>query len=128
MWHSLFHFTVWAERLRIYDFGWVRAPKGWGDHAEKVMRLQMHATDPDLLERRLASAQSKGCIRIPASLNTFIDHYGILDANYELAAASGRRFFVLSPDREPTPWSGRYLVVVDSNRQTRPRWSPAPVK
>jgi hypothetical protein len=116
--------------MRIYDFGWVKAPKGWGDHAESIMRLQMHATDPDFLERRLGSAQSKGCIRIPASLNTFIDHYGILDANYESAAASGRRFFVLSSDREPTPWSGRYLVVVDSNRQKRPAWSwsPAPMK
>jgi hypothetical protein len=106
--------------MRIYDFGWVKAPKGWGDHAESIMRLQMHATDPDLLERRLGTAQSKGCIRIRASLNTFIDRYGILDANYELAVASGRRFFVLSPDREPTTSPGRYLVVVDSNRQKRP--------
>jgi hypothetical protein len=113
--------------MRIYDFGWLNAPKGWGDGAQSVMRLQMHATDPDLLERRLGSAQSKGCIRVPATFNTFIDHYGILDAEYERAIAAGKKFFVLTSTREPTPWSGQYLVVVDSTRQNRPSWSPSPL-
>jgi hypothetical protein len=112
--------------MRIYDFGWLKARKGWGDGAESVMRLQMHATDPYVLERRLGSAQSKGCIRVPATFNTFIDHYGILDANYEVAAASGRKFAVLLPAREPTRWSGQYLVIIDTQRQERPSWSPAP--
>jgi len=112
--------------MRIYDFGWLNAPKGWGDRAESVMRLQMHATDPDFLERRLGSAQSKGCIRVPATFDKFIDHYGILDADYERAAAAGRRFFVLATTREPTPWSGQYLVVVDTKRDQRPSWSPSP--
>ena len=61
---------------RVYDFGWVPAAKGWGNGAMSVMRLQMHATDPDQLERRLGTAQSKGCIRIPASLNEFISGRG----------------------------------------------------
>ena len=112
--------------MRIYDLGWVQAPKGWGDGAASIMRLQMHATDPDLLEPRLGSVQSKGCIRIPATLNTFIDHYGILDANYEREMASGRKFFAILPTREPTPWSGRYVVVVDSELEQRPAWSPVP--
>lgn len=112
--------------MRIYDFGWVNTPKGWGDRRESVMRLQLHSTDPDLLEPRLGSAQSKGCIRIPTSLNLFIDRYGILDAQYERAMAEGRSFWVLSPQREPTPWPGEYLVVVDTARQKRPAWSPAP--
>jgi len=55
-----------------------------------------------------------------------LDHYGILDADYERAMASGQHFWILRPDREPTPWSGRYLVVMDSNRATRPDWSPRP--
>jgi hypothetical protein len=112
--------------LRVYDFGWVEAPKGWGDGRQSVMRLQMHSTDPDLLEPRLGSVQSKGCIRISASLNRFIDHYGILDAEYDRALADGRSLWVLPPDREPTPWSGQFLVVVDTGRNRRPAWSPKP--
>jgi hypothetical protein len=101
---------------RIYDFGWVVASKGWGDRKTMAMRLQMHATDPDRLEQRLGTAQSKGCIRIPASLNAFIDRFAILDEDYEERIAEGRHFWVLPADRSPTPWSGRYLVVVDSRR------------
>ena len=112
--------------MRVYDFGWVIAPKGWGDGSPGQMRLQMHSTDPNLLESRLGSAQSKGCIRIPTSMNLFIDRYGLLDAHYEHAIASGQKFWVLSPLREPTPWSGQYLVVVDTERQTRASWSPPP--
>ena len=99
---------------RIYDFGWVVASKGWGDRAPMEMRLQMHATDPDRLEPRLGTAQSKGCIRIPASLNAFLDHFAILDEDYEDRMAEGRHFWVLNADREPTPWSGRWMVVIDS--------------
>jgi hypothetical protein len=112
--------------LRVYDFGWVAAPRGWGDGHQSAMRLQLHSTDPDLLEPRLGSIQSKGCIRISASLNKFIDRYGILDAQYEHALATGQSFWVLSPDREPTPWSGQFLVVVDTQRNRRPEWSRTP--
>jgi len=99
---------------RIYDFGWVVASKGWGDHKPMAMRLQMHATDPDRLEPRLGTAQSKGCIRIPASLNAFFDRFAVLDEDYEEKMAHGRHFWVLRADRTPTAWSGRYLVVIDS--------------
>lgn len=63
------------------------------------MRLQMHATDPDLLERRLGSAQSKGCIRIPASLNRLIDCYGVLDAEYKRV-----RYTPQATTRTTTSW------------------------
>ncbi|HTT13530.1 MAG TPA: murein L,D-transpeptidase [Burkholderiaceae bacterium] len=115
-----------AKGMRVYDFGWVEAQRTWGKAGESPMRLQMHSTDPVLLEPRLGTAQSKGCIRIPASLNDFFDRYGILDAAYEQALAQGRKFWVLDPDRTPTRWSGRYLVVVDSMTPTRPPWSPVP--
>jgi hypothetical protein len=114
--------------MRVYDFGWVTAPRGWGDGHQSVMRLQMHSTDPELLEPRLGSIQSKGCIRISASLNRFIDHFGILDAEYERAIAAGETFWVLPADREATPWSGKFLVVVDTQRERRPTWSPKPGK
>jgi len=112
-----------AKGRRIFDFGWVTAPKGWGDHSPGQMRLQLHATDPDVLEPRLGSAQSKGCIRTNASFNTFVDQYGVLDAHYDRAIANGQNLWVLSPERKPTPWSGRYLVVVDSERRERPAWA-----
>jgi len=109
--------------MRVYDFGWRTAEKGWGGGGEGTLRLQMHATDPDLLEKKLGTPQSKGCIRIPATLNTFIDHYGILDGDYEKAMTEGMTFWVLSKTREATPWSGRFLVVVDTGRSKRPTWS-----
>jgi hypothetical protein len=112
--------------MRIYDFGWRIVPKGWGDGKLSQMRLQLHSTDPGILEPRLGSIQSKGCIRIPAAMNTFIDHYGILDANYERAISAGKSFWVLLPDRDPTPWSGHYLVIIDTKRKKRPAWSPLP--
>ena len=110
---------------RVYDFGWARATKGWGNGAMSEMRLQMHATDPDHLEQRLGTAQSKGCIRIPASLNEFIDRHAVLDDDYQ-NEIDDRRLWVLRGDRTPTPWSGRYLVVVDSMFSERPDWSPLP--
>lgn len=113
--------------MRVYDFGWVRAERTWRP-GEGIMRLQMHATDPRLLEQRLGSVQSMGCIRIPATLNTLIDHYGLLDADYDAAIAEGEQFWSLLPDREPTPWSGRYLVIIDSERTARPAWSTYPFK
>lgn len=117
-----------AKGMRIYDFGWVDAPRGWGKGAMGVMRLQMHATDPALAEPKLGSAQSEGCVRIPSSLNDFIDRHGLLDADYEKSAAEGAHLWVLRTGRTPTPWSGRYVVVIDSGRTERPRWSPLPAK
>jgi hypothetical protein len=114
--------------MRVYDFGWQTAQRGWGGGGEGGLRLQMHATDPDLLEKKLGTPQSKGCIRIPATLNAFIDHYGILDGDYEKAMAAGATFWVLPQTREATPWSGRFLVVVDTGRTKRPAWSPPPRK
>lgn len=112
--------------MRVFDFGWQRAAKGWGDGAVIEMRLQMHATDPDALESRLGSAQSKGCVRIPSGLNRLLDHYGVLDAEYERWAREGRAPWVLDAARQTVADPGRYLVVVDSERQERPAWSPAP--
>lgn len=117
-----------ARGMRVYDFGWASSPRTWGTRGPGVMRLQMHATDRELLEPWLGTRRSKGCIRIPASLNLFIDRYGLLDADYERAVREGRHLWVLREDRSPTPWPGRYLVIVDSGRATRPAWSPLPGK
>jgi hypothetical protein len=112
--------------MRIFDLGWAQGERGWGKGGMSQMRFQMHATDPDRLEPLLGIRHSKGCVRIPASLNAFIDHYGILDAEYATLVESGKSLWVLKSDRQVTPWAGRYIVVVDSERKSRPAWSPAP--
>lgn len=112
--------------MRIYDLGWVDGERGWGKGGYSQMRFQMHATDPDRLEPLLGIRHSKGCVRIPATLNAFIDHYGIVDAEYQALVDSGKSLWVLHSDREITPWAGRFIVVIDSERKTRPAWSPAP--
>ena len=109
---------------RIYDFGWVKAPRGWGDGHMGELRLQMHSTDADLLEQRLGTAQSEGCVRMPAELNEFIDRHGILDEDYDRAVAVGGHPWVLRHDRVVNPWSGRYLIVVESDATIRPDWAP----
>jgi hypothetical protein len=104
-----------VKGMRVFDLGWTLARKGWGDRREMEIRFQMHATDP-LLERRLGQPQSKGCVRIPGSLNAFLDRYGVLDADYQRAMWAGRRPLVLRPDWDPTRWAGRYVVVVDTSQ------------
>ena len=115
-----------AKGLRVFNFGWQQVAKGWGDGTVSQIRLQMHATDPDLMERRLGSAQSTGGVHIPASLNRLLDHHGVLDADYVQALREGRTIDVLLGDRDQVRYPGRYLVVVDSGRTERPDWSPAP--
>jgi hypothetical protein len=112
--------------MRVFDFGWVEGERTWDTRGRSPMRLQMHATDPDFLENQLGRPRSKGCIRIPATLNVFIDHRGLLDAEYERAVQQGRHLWVLRPDRQPVASQGKYLVIVDSQRKVRPPWSPLP--
>lgn len=113
--------------MRVFDFGWQAAQRGWGAGGVSLMRLQMHATDPDRLAQRLGSEASEGCIRIPATLNLFLDRHGVLDAEYEEALAAGDNLWVIrKKDRELLPWPGRYMVIVDSLTAERPAWSPDP--
>lgn len=102
--------------MRVWDFGWHAAPKGWSsDGAEGEIRLLLHATDPDYLEARLGRPASKGCIRVPAAMNRFLDRHGVLDASYERAAGTDALIrAVLRPDRVPTPLAGDVLVVIET--------------
>jgi hypothetical protein len=100
--------TPWKPCSRNFDH--------WGTGEEGDIRLLLHATDPDYLERRLGRPASKGCVRVPAAMNRFLDRHGILDADYERVAKDDPRFeALLLPDRTPTPLSGNALVVVDSS-------------
>lgn len=111
---------------RVFDLGWQLAERGWGDGGTSKMRLQMHATDPRILEPRLGRVASEGCIRIPATLNVFLDVHGVLDADYEAAAASGEQLWILKAHRQTIPWPGRTVVIVDTQTTERPAWSPLP--
>ncbi len=115
-----------VKGMRVYDLGWQIARRGWGKGGESSMRFQMHSTDPALAESKLGSVQSKGCIRIPASLNRLIDTTGLLDAAYELANNADSPLWVLPRGRISVANAGRYLVVVDTLRDARPLWSPLP--
>ncbi|KMQ80560.1 hypothetical protein BPMI_04658 [Candidatus Burkholderia pumila] len=115
-----------ARDLRIYDFGWTDSERGWGRGGTSPMRFQMHATDHEKLEPLLGMRHSKGCVRIPSTLNVFFDHHGIIDAQYEARAAEGQSMWILKPTRKTTPWAGHYVVVIDTARKARPSWSPGP--
>ena len=106
--------------MRVWDFGWQTASKGWrADRERGEMRLLMHATDPANLEYRIGRPASKGCIRVPATMNKFMDRHGVLDADYERAATVDPTYrAVLPPNRVPTPLAGDLLVVIDSSRDT----------
>ena len=108
-----------AKGMRVWDFGWQVAMKGWPEPAGKPdrtpIRFMLHATDPDKLERRLGHPASQGCIRMPAGMNRFLDQHGVLDADYERAAATDIRFrALLLPGRDPSPLAGNTLIVIDS--------------
>ena len=104
--------------MRVWDLGWQTAELGWRHDGETAeIRLEMHATDPDYLEQRLGRPASEGCVRIPATMNRFLDVHGVLDADYERAAPDDARIrAVLLPARQPTPLAGNALVVVDSSQ------------
>lgn len=107
---------IGAKGMRVWDMGWHNAVKGWRpDRETGDIRLEIHATDPDFLEQRLGHTASEGCIRIPATMNIFMDKNGLLDVQYEQAASYDGRFRALLPkDRTPSPIAGDALVVVDS--------------
>jgi len=116
------------QGMRVFDFGWQRARRGWGEGGMSTMRLLIHTTDPDLLEPWLGSVQSRGCIRIPATLNRLLDRFGLLDADYEIALRQGKTFWALPAEHTAIAGAGRYLIVVDSGRSERPDWSPSPFR
>jgi hypothetical protein len=122
--------------MRVWDFGWQWALKGWhSDGAGGDIRLQMHATDPTLLERRLGRPASEGCVRVSSAMNRFLDRNGVLDADYERTAVTDIRYrALLGGAHTPSPVAGRLLVVIDTGlpldapptAASRPAGWPAP--
>lgn len=117
----------YGERgMRVFDFGWVMGERTWGAGGQSTMRLQLHATDRELLEPRLGQRSSKGCVRVSREFNRFLDRHGLLDADYDDALARGERLWIYDAPHVPNPLAGRWMVVIDSGAATRPDGSPAP--
>jgi hypothetical protein len=100
-------------RSRVYEFGSAAQQR---ESASEEVRVQMRSV-PAGAEDRLGVPCPDGCILLPASLVSFLDEYGILDQD-----APGRT------QRHVLPCRGRHLLLVDSERDDRPAWSPAPAR
>jgi hypothetical protein len=101
-------------RQRVFDFGWEFGEQVQSTAAER--RVQVRAA-AGAAERRLGTPCPDGCILLPASLIAFLDEYAVLDDG-----APGRL------QRHLLPYRGRHLLIVDSERDERPDWSPAPAE
>lgn len=102
---------IGKKGMRVWDFGWTPANAGWKDNFIIDIRFQMHATDPDQLEKRLGKPDSQGCVRVHSSFNEFVDKFGIIDKNYETSLDPK---WVLRKDRTPVANAGSFILVVDS--------------
>lgn len=96
---------------RVYDFGVQRAPRPGGGFAP--LHLRVRAAD-GAARTLLGTPHSDGCVLLPPSLVAFLDQYGVLDA------AEGAR---TTRGGERLPFAGRYMVVLDSERDARPGWT-----
>ncbi|HWI82961.1 hypothetical protein [Ramlibacter sp.] len=93
----------------VYDFAWERAGGG-------SARVQLRGAGREA-EGRLGRPCTDDCILVPATLIAFLDEYGVLDAGDAAPARQPRALL---------PYRGRHLLLIDSGRDDRPEWSPAP--
>lgn len=102
---------------RVWDFGWQKTKK---KRKTVKIRLLMHATDPDFGEPRLGTRDSKGCVRVSAKMNKFLDMRGILDKDYEDNPKKARG--LLRKDRKTVSHPGRYMIVGEIEPACRPAY------
>lgn len=111
-----------VKGMRVWDFGWQTTEDWRTPGAVASVRMELHATDPTFLERRLGRPDSEGYIRIPAVFDRFLDRFGLLDAQLTPLAASTRSIAALLPrDATPFPFPGDKIIVVDTSEpEARP--------
>lgn len=103
---------------RVYDLGW-QSTDDWRTKGHKIdIRMELHATDPANLEKRIGRADSEGCIRVPSSMNKLIDIYGILDKQTNEKAMNGSLAWkqLLGKDHKYSSIAGDKIVVIDSDK------------
>jgi hypothetical protein len=111
--------------MRVWDFGWQTSDDWRTPGATMAVRVEMHATDPSVLEERIGRADSEGCIRLPDQLNRFLDRHGIIDAAIERLGNSDSGYrALLSPHLDPTPLAGEAVIVVDSSEPWAKPYAP----
>jgi hypothetical protein len=118
---------VGVQGMRVWDFGWQSTDDWrWADHVGTIaIRMEMHATDPAVLEPRLGRWDSEGCIRIPSRFNSFLDRSGLIDVKLREAARDDRRFAALLPRMaRPAPLAGHIMVIVDTSDADAPPSDP----
>lgn len=106
------------KHSRIWDLGWQRSDRGTKNGkiiGAGNIRLMMHATDPIWGEKRLGRRDSKGCVRIPAKMNRFLDVYGLIDKDYfdHPDSAASKRVLLKKSERKTVRFPGRYLIIGD---------------
>ncbi|MBW4024479.1 MAG: murein L,D-transpeptidase [Proteobacteria bacterium] len=105
-----------VKGMRVWDFGWQTTDDWRTPGSTMDVRVEMHATDPAVLEQRIGRADSEGCIRLPDALNRFLDRHGIIDADIERMAQTDAGYrALLSPELQPTPLAGDAVIVVDTS-------------
>ncbi len=106
---------IGVRGMRVWDFGWQTTDDWRAPRYPMAIRMEMHATDPAVLEPRLGRWDSEGCIRIPTRFNSFLDRSGLIDAKLRAAAQTERRFAALLPKGvTPNPLAGQTVIVVDT--------------
>ncbi len=107
--------------MRVWDLGDSEGETGWLKKPERrYMRLQIHATDPDLLEQKLGQPASKGCIRVSSRLNAFLDKYSLLDRQFETFMTNPNVAWLFRKDRITSPFEGEYVVIGESPSEIIP--------
>ena len=87
--YNEFHIRgIGVKGMRVWDFGWQTTDDWRTPNAIMAVRMEMHATDPAVLEPRLGRWDSEGCIRIPTRFNSFLDPHR---ADRRQGAGSGAR-------------------------------------
>lgn len=105
-----------AKGSRVWDFGYAKSQRMYqGAPTLSEMRLLIHSTDPAKGEKRLGRMDSKGCVRVSAGLNAFLDVHSILDKNYEDWIKGRGASWLLLKDRAPVRYPGRYMVIGDTS-------------
>jgi hypothetical protein len=98
------------KNSRVWDFGWIETQTKKGEPFK--IRFMIHSTDPIYGEPKLGRIASKGCVRVSAKMNRFLDYFGILDAGYE---NNKRSMAMLLKKRETVSSPGKFIFISDSS-------------